>query len=64
MPVIINEVIIRATVDDSARPADNGRRSSSGRGRLSSANSSVNKQELVRTCVEQVMAALERKKRR
>lgn len=56
MPVIINELIIRATVDDKSASSSNGGATPS------SKNAAEDREALVQECVAQVLEILEKKK--
>ena len=58
MPVVIKELIIRATVNDA--PASAGTTTSN----TSSQNSMADREALVQDCVEQVLEILQKKKER
>jgi hypothetical protein len=57
MPVIINELIIRATVNDSAATSQSS-------GSSSSSQNTNDREAIIAQCVEQILEILEKKKER
>lgn len=59
MPVVIRELVIRATVNDASAAG-----TSSGNAAASPQNAALEKEALIQECVEQVLEILEKQKQR